>query len=67
MKVLAALEGKKKKKYLEPCLEPCQHFTPFVLSTNVRNPNSFSKNYPPLSQKSGRNHTWKYAASSTLE
>ena len=34
MKVLAAHEREKKKKYLEPCLEQRRHFSPFVVSTD---------------------------------
>ena len=34
MKVLAAHEKEKKRKYLEPCLEQRRHFTPFVVSTD---------------------------------
>ena len=34
MKVLAAHEREKKRKYLEPCLEQRRHFTPFVVSTD---------------------------------
>ncbi len=34
MKVLAAHEREKKKKYREPCLEQHCHFTPFVVSTD---------------------------------
>jgi hypothetical protein len=34
MKVLAAHEREKKRKYLEPCLEQRRHFSPFVVSTD---------------------------------
>jgi hypothetical protein len=34
MKVLESHEREKKKRYLEPCLEQRQHFSPFVMSTN---------------------------------
>ncbi len=33
-KVLNTHEQEKKKKYLEACLKQCQHFTPFVVSTD---------------------------------
>jgi hypothetical protein len=33
-KVLAQQERKKKKKYLDPCLEQRKHFTPFVVSAD---------------------------------
>jgi hypothetical protein len=33
-KVLAQHERRKKKKYLEPCLKQCWHFSPFVVSTD---------------------------------
>jgi hypothetical protein len=31
-KVLEAAERLKKKKYLQPCLDQCRHFTPFIVS-----------------------------------
>jgi hypothetical protein len=34
MKILAAHKCEKNCKYLEPCLEQCCHFSPFVVSTD---------------------------------
>jgi hypothetical protein len=34
IKVLTAHNREKKKKYLKPCLEQHDHFTPFVVSTD---------------------------------
>jgi hypothetical protein len=31
---LVMQEGKKKRKYLQACLEQRKHFTPFAISTN---------------------------------
>jgi hypothetical protein len=34
LKVLETQKREKKKKYLNPCLEQCYHFTPVIVSTD---------------------------------
>jgi hypothetical protein len=59
MKVLAAQhEREKKRKYLEPCLEQCRHFSPFVVSTDGligKEAQTIMKKLPArLAEKSGK-------------
>jgi hypothetical protein len=58
MKVLAAHEREKKRKYLEPCLEQRRHFSPFVVSTDgligIEAQTMLKKLSARLAEKSGK-------------